>query len=961
MATHYRSATDPDRFAAALAPGIVAVDHRTVGFGALHGRDAVIAAVRALLELSDDVTWRFEDVLALSEHANLVRGTQRGRSRASGGEWERPICSLRVHDADGLIARWEIFEAEQEAAALARYDELVGDADSAPGAAPSESGFSNAAAGAMRAFERCWHARDWKAVRATYHPAHRMDDRRRLMRMEIAGDAFFANERMLFDEPQARGSRRPLATRGERLALFRVRFTATVSGSGPMEVDALDLVEVDADGLRTVLIVLRPRRSRRRLRRARRALAGRRGDDTPARRGDQAAFDRALANRDWDALAALHAASLVARDHRLVGWDVLRGPAAFVGALRAMADLAPDARGRLDHLRTSERGLLGEVVWIGTRDGGAFESPFLWVVELDTAGRAQNLDFYDPHHLDAARARFEALRPDPLRIPPNAATRANDRWDAAMAAADWDALRALHGPSFQLEDRRRLIRMTIDREGAVGNARHLREGGWRRVDTLLATAGDRLALRRSVWTTGASSAASEVELLVVDEVDGEERYVRSVIFDPDDRAAASDELAERYARSTFPPALADGVVENIRARRNRDLTRIRASLPDDFYFDDQRRTGLGRIEGADAYLASVAAFFELSPDVVGGEPLYYLVEASYGALYVGHTFGTLTEGGEFESVFVVIVLYGSERLAGAELFELEDLDRARARFAELRPDPLRIPENAATRALVRAADAFAARDWPAVRALTADGFVYADRSKRALVHGDVETWIASQQFLAGLAGFTVDTEIIGTLGDRIAIEHMLGRGGPDGDDVEIEAIRVLEVDATGRFRASIRFDPEDRPASAVEAMRRFVAGEAGAAEGLKTCLAVGQASRITAGTSIRAALTSDFVFVDHRTLGLGMLDGDQWITAMRALADLAPDFAAETRQVLTWNRHGFVAAARNFGTVPGGGPFENFYVAFALTAGGRVQRYEAFDPTDAERAVARFAELSGEK
>jgi ketosteroid isomerase-like protein len=74
-----------------------------------------------------------------------------------------------------------------------------------------------------------------------------------------------------------------------------------------------------------------------------------------------------------------------------------------------MVDLAPDALGRADHIRASERGLLAEVVWVGTRDGGAFESPFIWVVELDAAGRAQRLDFYDPHHLDEASARFEAL------------------------------------------------------------------------------------------------------------------------------------------------------------------------------------------------------------------------------------------------------------------------------------------------------------------------------------------------------------------------------------------------------------------------------------------------------------------------------------------------------------------------------------------------------------------------
>ena len=190
-----------------------------------------------------------------------------------------------------------------------------------------------------------------------------------------------------------------------------------------------------------------------------------------------------------------------------------------------------------------------------------------------------------------------------------------------------------------------------------------------------------------MWTTGASSAASEVELLVVDEVDGEGQHVRTVIFDSDDRAAASDELAERYAHITFPPALADRLVEALRARRARDLTRIRASLPDDFCWDDHRRTGLGRIEGADAYVASLAALFEQSPDIVVGEPLHYLAGASYGALYVGHTFGTFSDGGEFESVYVAVVLYGSAGLVGGALRDRGPRPGART-LRRAAPDPL---------------------------------------------------------------------------------------------------------------------------------------------------------------------------------------------------------------------------------------------------------------------------------
>ena len=43
--------------------------------------------------------------------------------------------------------------------------------------------------------------------------------------------------------------------------------------------------------------------------------------------------------------------------------------------------------------------------------------------------------------------------------------------------------------------------------------------------------------------------------------------------------------------------------------------------------------------------------------------------------------------------------------------------------------------------------------------------------------------------------------------------------------------------------------------------------------------------------------------------------------------------------------------------VPGGGPFENVFVAVWLTDGDRVCRIEIFDLDAAGRAVARFEEL----
>jgi len=111
---------------------------------------------------------------------------------------------------------------------------------------------------------------------------------------------------------------------------------------------------------------------------------------------------------------------------------------------------------------------------------------------------------------------------------------------------------------------------------------------------------------------------------------------------------------------------------------------MRATMRDDYLFHDHRRTGPGRLEGRDGYLAWIATLFERSSDAII-EPLYYVATGAHGHVAVGHTLGT-HDGGEFESVFVQVVFYRDDRRAGAELFELDDLDAALARYEALRTE-----------------------------------------------------------------------------------------------------------------------------------------------------------------------------------------------------------------------------------------------------------------------------------
>jgi ketosteroid isomerase-like protein len=382
---------------------------------------------------------------------------------------------------------------------------------------------------------------------------------------------------------------------------------------------------------------------------------------------------------------------------------------------------------------------------------------------------------------------------------------------------------------------------------------------------------------------------------------------------------------------------------------------MRAALPDDFVFDDHRRTGLGRLEGADAYLPAVAAVFEQSPDAIG-ETLHYLEVDTHGCLSVTRLFGTLVDGGPFENVAVQISHLRGSRFVAVELFELEDLERARARFDELRPDPLRIPPNAASRTRDRCFAAAAADDWAALRALACERFVFEDRSKAALLSGDLDPWIESVRYLQSEGG-TPTRERIGTAGERIVIERITWTEAPTSR-FELEHLVVVEVDAEGRFAASIKFDPDDRAAAFLEAELRFAAGEAGGARGLGL---FGGAFVRRDWQAFRAAIAPDVTIRDHRVLGFfENVDSDRWVDSVRILPELAPDMSVESFRMLAWNAHGHVAATRVVGTMRDGGPFEYPFVRVIVTDGDRIRHFEIFPVDDADRAVAHFEELCTE-
>ena len=192
---------------------------------------------------------------------------------------------------------------------------------------------------------------------------------------------------------------------------------------------------------------------------------------------------------------------------------------------------------------------------------------------------------------------------------PNAATVAMKRVQGAFEARDWTAIRALCAADMKAEDRRRRAVVSggaerwIEDMQAIARARP----NARFERQLLFTAGDRLDLQR-ILVTG------EIEHLWLTEID-EHRDITTVItFDADDwRAAMAAGVARALAVDATTATLRP-VYEFFLGFNDHDPTRVRAAFADDLVVDDRRLAGQGLVEGADAYIESLAALWRLAPE-----------------------------------------------------------------------------------------------------------------------------------------------------------------------------------------------------------------------------------------------------------------------------------------------------------------------------------------------------------
>ena len=177
------------------------------------------------------------------------------------------------------------------------------------------------------------------------------------------------------------------------------------------------------------------------------------------------------------------ASTVLARDiegvdhRRVVGLGSAKGAEQVLNVVRSMWAITGDLTLRVDDVpRLRPDALLIDQTSIGTDrvGGGRFERRLLNLWIFDADGRVIRFEQFDPEQEHEAVARFDALTAErPTARFENAATRMVARIVDVWRARNWEGFAASAAPEVRFHDRRRMVRLELDRAHLLETYRFL--------------------------------------------------------------------------------------------------------------------------------------------------------------------------------------------------------------------------------------------------------------------------------------------------------------------------------------------------------------------------------------------------------------------------------------------------------------------------------------------------------
>jgi tetratricopeptide (TPR) repeat protein len=871
-----------------------------------------------------------EEVHRLSSLGAIVTySAQETSHEGFDAEW-RGLALLAVQGE--MVNRCEVFDEAELDTAMARFDEL-----SWPTPRLENT--------ATRVFERLYShiaAGEWHAVTQITAENVSVDDRRRVVNAGIlhGRDANIKDAQATVGVGFTMKMLSVMATRGGRLALTGIR----VSGRDPdaIQNDALEIIQIDAEERVASVVIFDV-------------------DDIDAAFEElevrYLAGEAAAYAHTWSVISGSYAAmnrnelfpttpDWVNVDHRRPGIIEEGG---LNASLLSLWKLIPDLTFRVEAVhRLSAAGAVCSHVARGiSQDGFGAEWRGIEVQTVD-GSLINRCEIFDEADLDAAIARFEELQP---RLE-NVAGRVQDRFFAYFAIHDWVAIAGCLTDASFIHDRRSVVNAGLwdGRDVVIANMRALAVGGAHITSTVLATRGERLALRR-ICSSNPEPQYGQfgVEMLIVVEIDADDKIAAQILFDPDDVDTGFAELDTRYlAGEAAAHSRTWSAIARALAASNRH--EVPPMTPNCVSIDHRR--GIAFAPGD--IVPYIRATWEVAPHSrTYFEAVHRLSDV--GAVFVQVVKGTSPEGFAAEWREIVITTVHGDLINHLELFDDEDVDAALARFEELRPPAPRL-QNAASQVAEQFLAHFAVRDWSGLADTLADNFCSDDRRRvvgAGVRHGrDAE--MADLRSIADVGITNVTSKPIATRGERLVLTRGRLTSRDQGAEAYFtESFSVVEIDTDARIVVLVSFDLNDTDAAFEELETRYLAGEA-AAHAQTWSLFVRAYAALNRGEI--PATASHVLDVDHRSLA-AIGSGDMVAYVGATLEDLAVS-RIYAEAVHRLSGLGAVVSHAADGTSPDGFDAEWRHVQVVTFEGDRINRCEIFDESDLDAALERFDELN---
>ncbi|OBB78043.1 hypothetical protein A5760_22470 [Mycobacterium colombiense] len=649
----------------ATAPDFDNIDHRR---GITFEPGEIVPYVQATWNDAPDLKMFIETVHRLTNTGCVITHTACGSSQEGfDAEWQETV--LFTFEGD-LIKRCEMFDETDVDAAIARFEELQSQ--------PLQ--LENAASRAEHQLFAHSAAGDWAAVAEMLTRNSYVDDRRRVVNVGFwdGRDAVIANMRAL-EEGLAHVTLTVIATRGERLALIRIRSFNPDVRRGEFVVEMLGIAETHSDGRIGAHVFFE-------------------SDDVDAAFEEletrYLSGEAAAHSCTWSAIvesyAALNRGQLPPTTTAFVDIDHRRGaamaPGELIKFLRSALDQTPDLAIRIAAVhRLGPRGAVVTHAATGASPEG-FEAEWREVSILTADGdKLDRCEVFDETDLDAALARFDELNRSAPQLE-NAATAALARAFDAFNRSDLDGFLATLDADGRMEDRRKGLRAYHDEPARRENARAMFDtppSSWRVELEPIAIRNSRFALARLRWRDiNEPDQPVTVELLAVVEVDDDGLIHHTVSLDPEDINGAFAALTERWIASgdVVHTEVVEVMQRLTEAVNNHDwdaFTRVTAGAT----HVNHRQLGKRDTQTMADHMSSMRTLVSLAPDY-RVESTEFLRLSARGA--VGHavTRGTTTDGAAIEIPLIQLILVEGDRVAHIEDFDPDRLDLALARFDE---------------------------------------------------------------------------------------------------------------------------------------------------------------------------------------------------------------------------------------------------------------------------------------